>query len=135
MRPGPRIWKSGKFGIQKNPPQNNSQNQNLRRPTCWQGPDYYEKTGPGPIWYHFIRFSPWTEHMSNMLVVFLFSLVVQWALFTRFGEMVAIFLLPSVCLDMEHFQNPNGTHWDQYAQELGYLAKDPNGHFSETKTN
>ena len=29
----------------------------------------------------------------------LFSLAVQWDLFTRFGEMVAIFLMPSVCAE------------------------------------
>ena len=39
---------------------------------------------------------PWAAKMQKMRNCYLCSLVGQWALFTRFGEMVAIFLLPPV---------------------------------------
>ena len=55
-----------------------------------------EKTAPGPIWGHFRQFFPRAKNMQKLRIFFLFSLVGQWALFTRFGEKVAIFLLPSV---------------------------------------
>ena len=49
---------------------------------------------------------PWAKNMQKHIQFCLFPLVGQWALFTRFGEMVAIFLLPSVvCTNMSCAEN------------------------------
>ena len=55
-----------------------------------------KKTAPGPIWGHPWPFFAWAGKIEKMQKFCLFSLVGQWALFTWFGEIVAIFLLPSV---------------------------------------
>ena len=44
------------------------------------------KNPPGPIWGHLRPFFPWTGKNQKMPKFCLFSLVGQWALFTRFSN-------------------------------------------------
>ena len=83
----PEIWKSRnlefwKYGIQKNPKNENYQNKNVGGVwIVWKKP-------PGPICGHFRPIFPWTENKKQKTSIFcIFSLVGQWALFTRFGVM------------------------------------------------
>ena len=43
------------------------------------------KTAPGPISCHFRQFFAWAGKIEKNLKFWIFSLVGQWALFTRFG--------------------------------------------------
>ena len=54
------------------------------------------KNPPGPIWGHPRPFSPWIEKMQKKKYIKIgqFSLVGQWALFTRFGVMCWRHLTP-----------------------------------------
>ena len=78
---------SQKFGTQKNQKNKNSQNQNPFCPKCRQYFFKPEKNLPGPIWGPPGTFFAWAEKIQNLQTKCLFSLVGQWALFTRFGVM------------------------------------------------
>ena len=88
-------WKSGKLGIwrsggleihQKN---QNSQNSNPFCPKCRQGLDKQEQNPLGPIWGHLRPFFHGLEKNQKMQKKkCLFSLVGQWALFTRCGPLL-----------------------------------------------
>ena len=65
----------------------NYQNQNPCRPKCRQGLELVGTKPPGPIWGHLGPFFAWAGKIEKMSKFRLFSLVGQWALFTRFGPM------------------------------------------------
>ena len=86
MRPGPGIWKSGKFEIQKN---TNIKNLEIKIRSAQNVGKVWirrEKNSSRAHLGPFEAIVPWAEKMQKLLDFFLFSLVGQWALFTRFGE-------------------------------------------------
>ena len=83
---GPKLGPSQKLETQKNPKNKILKikihvAQNVGK--VWIS----RKKSPGPTWGHLGPFFPWTQQMQNMNKCCLFSLVGQWALFTRFAVM------------------------------------------------
>ena len=60
------------------------------------------KQAPAPFGAISGNFCPWAGKCKKNAVFLQFSLVVQWLLFNRFGEMIAIFLVAPVRLMSTH---------------------------------
>ena len=76
---------------QKNQKIKNSQNQNPFCPKCRQGFLCRKKKRPRPNWGPPGQFFPWAGKIKKMHNFCLFSLVGQWALFTRFRLAVCVY--------------------------------------------
>ena len=80
---GPTWAQARNLGPKNKPRNKNSQNQNPFCPKCWQGSFMPEKCVPAPFGAlpaHFLRGPEKSKNCANFC---LFSLVGQWALFTR----------------------------------------------------
>ena len=83
-------WKSGNLGPNKSKKKISKSKSVLPKMSARSG--LVGKNPPSPIWGHLRPFFPLTGKISKMQKKCLFSLVGQWALFTRFGPPLELLL-------------------------------------------
>ena len=96
-RPRPDFWKSGNLGPGnlniwnlKKAKTSKSLKSKIRSAKMSTRSGLVGKKTSRPHFGNLTRFFPWTEEYNKIRIVFLFPLVVQWALFTCFGVMSGV---------------------------------------------